>query len=212
MDVWFARDVSSYIFVLFTCFRLRYFLLNYLYAKRRDRSNVIYSHIELVRKRRHIFLQVFFYDSQLAETFRSFGTNVADYFRNKLYSYFIVDNNLNNNSLGLLLDADSVGSVKGKGEVWLNNFLYFKNILIKSFNLGNNEIAVFSSYSFNLYSLLFYSRLIAALHNNLAFDLKSKKGIIHKLRKLSVVSGFFPYNFSSNGSKVELPQAFSLNS
>lgn len=34
MDVWFFGNVRSYIFVLFTCFRLRFFFLNYYIQKK----------------------------------------------------------------------------------------------------------------------------------------------------------------------------------
>jgi hypothetical protein len=208
MDVWFARDISSYIFILFTCFRLRYFFLSYLYAKRRDRSNIIYSHIEFVRKRRYIFLQVFFYDSQLADVFKNFGANLSKYFRNGLYSYFVVDNNLNSDSLGLLIDADRPNLSKGSGEVWVNNYLYFRNLLLVKFqNLTTKEIEVFSNHANNCYMLLFYGQLIKTLNCDFMSGLKLQKGLVHKLRRLSVISWLYGPNVVRKDFNVELFQA-----
>jgi len=127
MDVWYAKDVNSYIFILFTCFRLRYFLLNHLYAKKRDKSNLIYSHVEFTRKRRILFLQIYFYDSTLKNIFQCLGSSLIKFLSTKMYSYFIVDQNLNKDSLGLMLDSDLYikQGFNYQKEIWINNYLYF---------------------------------------------------------------------------------------
>lgn len=66
------------------------FFLNYLYAKKRDKSNVIYSHIELVRKRKYLFLQIFFYDSTLSEVFKSFGAALFKYLAEILIPFLLM--------------------------------------------------------------------------------------------------------------------------
>jgi hypothetical protein len=115
MDVWYANDSQSYVFFLFTCFRLRYFFLNYLYAKKRDKSRVIYSHVEFVRRRKNLFLQIFFYDSTLMDVLKNFGTSLLKSLSSNIYSYFITDNNLNKDSFSLLLDADTFRKGKSFG-------------------------------------------------------------------------------------------------
>lgn len=57
---------------------------------------------------------------------------------NNIYSYFILNKSLNKDSLGLLLDSDLKQKKRYNfnKNIWLNNFLYVKNIL----NFSNDII------------------------------------------------------------------------
>lgn len=203
MDVWYAKDIQSYIFILFTCFRLRYFFLSYLYAKKRDKGKVIYSHIEFVRKRKNLFLQIFFYDSTLFDVFKTFGSSLFKTLSTNIYSYLIEDNNLNKDSISLLLDSDSFNRGKTFGfqkEIWINNYLYFKNLLW--LNSNNNNVnknsLMFTKSVDNLFLFFSYKHLTSFLNNKFSSDLKSKKGLVQKLRKFSLVSSFYNKKFYNN--------------
>jgi hypothetical protein len=76
---------------------------------------VIYSHIEFVRKRKNLFLQIFFYDSTLLDVFKTFGTSLFKTLSTNIHSYLIEDNNLNKDSISLLLDSDSFNKGKSFG-------------------------------------------------------------------------------------------------
>ena len=173
---------------------MRFFFLNYLYSKKRDKSNLIYSHIEFIRKRRTFALQIFFYDSTLREIFKFFGSSILRYVSNNIFSYFISNKNLNMDSLSLLIDSELKQKkiFNYKKNIWLNNFLYLKNYLylnIKFINLDDNfKIIKLNDVINNVVNFSMLVFLDKSLKINFNDSLINNKNIINYLRKFSVGS------------------------
>jgi len=72
---------------LFTCFRIRYFVLSYIYAKKRDKGPLNYSHIEIIRKNRFIFLGIFVYDTSFDVLYNSFKLSLRNFVTSDFSSY-----------------------------------------------------------------------------------------------------------------------------
>lgn len=160
MDSWFAKNKSDYSYFLFLCFRLRHFLLSYFYSKKRDKSGFIFSHFQIIRKFRTLFLKIYFYDATFEETRQLLFPKVMRFIRGNFDNFFFSSrvNNLDNFSLGSLIESDNLK----RNHLWLRDFLKFKNV----FKLT-------SEYKF---SYKFFEKfIISYLNSNLNMKYKVKK-------------------------------------
>jgi len=61
-DFWFSKDIY-YSELLYSCFRLRYYLIFFYFGKGQDRKGVIYSHFDLGIFNKIFFVNIYFYDT-----------------------------------------------------------------------------------------------------------------------------------------------------
>lgn len=92
-----------------------------------------------------------------------------------------------------------------------NNYLYFRNLLL--LNPNNSDFSKRSStlnkFVDHLFLLFSYKQLTTFLRSNFSLDLKSKHGLIQKLRKFSLISLFLDKNKICNIN--EKKNLFSVN-
>lgn len=125
-DSWFAVQKLDYSYLLFLCFRLRYFLLSYFYSKKRDKSSYIYSHFNIIRSSRTLLIRIFFYDAAFEENRRYILPKVLK-FVYRSFDNYLMDRNkfINKASMGILLDSE----LNKKNRNWLRFFFITKKRL-----------------------------------------------------------------------------------
>lgn len=60
-DQWFSNDLY-YTEFLYSCFRIRYYLIYYFFGKHIEKKGSFYSHFEILKPLKNCFIRLFYYD------------------------------------------------------------------------------------------------------------------------------------------------------